>query len=100
MKKEFKNQILVTDKIFITPEFKRKKKIYKWQFILSVFIVCYLFSYYIYAEYDKNKSEEVSKTLLAEVNFDGNDNEDVPTTIRTKDNVIIVILDPNDTRRR
>ena len=94
--KEAKNQILVADKIFITPEFKRKKKIYKWHFILSVFLVVYLFSYYIYAEYDKNKSEEVSQTLLAEVNFEENKDEEVPTTIKTKDNLIIVILDPNE----
>lgn len=94
--KEYKNQILVADKIFITPEFKRKKKVYKWHFILSVFLVVYLFSYYIYAEYDKNKSEEVSQTLLAEVNFEANETEEIPTTIKTKDNVIIVILDPNE----
>lgn len=94
MKKEYKNQILVADKIFITPEFKRTKKVYKWNFILSVFCVCCLFSYYIYAEYDKNKSEEVSKTLLSEVEFE--DNSEITGTIRTKDNVIIVILDPNE----
>ena len=89
--KEYTNQILVTDKIFITPEFKRKKKAYKWYFIISVFLVVYLFSYYIYAEYDKNKSEEVSQTLLADINFDSQ--EDPPSTIKTKDNVIIVILE-------
>ena len=33
------NQILVTEKLQITPELKRKKKIYKFYFILSVFIV-------------------------------------------------------------
>lgn len=97
--KEFRNQILVTDKIFITPEFKRKKKVYKWNFILSVFLVCCLFSYYIYAEYDKTKSEEVSKTLLAEADFEAQEEQvEVSTTIKTKDNVIIVVLDPNDTQ--
>lgn len=98
--KEFKNQILVTDKVFITPEFKLKRKAYKWHFILSVFLVCCLFSYYIYAEYDKVKGEEVSKTLLATINFENQDPEEdtdvIDTTIRTKDNVIIVILDPSD----
>ncbi len=97
--KEFRNQILVTDRIFITPEFKRKKKVYKWNFIVSVFLVCCLFSYYIYAEYDKNKSEEVSKTLLAETDFEGQEEPaEISTTIKTKDNVIIVMLDPNDTQ--
>ena len=48
------NQILVTEKIYVTPELKRKKKLYKFNFFLSVFLVCVLFSYYIYAEYDRN----------------------------------------------
>ena len=42
------NQILVTEKLYITPELRRKKKMYKIQFFLSVFLVCLLFSYYIY----------------------------------------------------
>ena len=31
------NQILVTQKIYVTPELKRKKKFYKVHFILSLF---------------------------------------------------------------
>ena len=37
------NQILVTEKLYVTPELRRKKKLYKIQFFLSVFLVC-LFS--------------------------------------------------------
>lgn len=44
------NQILVTEKLYITPEIKRKKRMYKIRFFLSVFLICILFSYYIYAE--------------------------------------------------
>ena len=58
------NQILVTEKVIVTPEFKRKKKIYKFNFFLSVFLICTLFSCYIYAEYDRTKSEEVSQEIL------------------------------------
>ena len=47
------NQILITEKLYITPELKRKKKLYKIDFIVSIFLLCLLFSYYIYAEYDK-----------------------------------------------
>lgn len=61
------NQILVTEKIYVTPELKRKKSFYKVEFFLSVFLVCLLFSFYIYAEYDKNKSEEVGKMMLSSV---------------------------------
>ena len=60
------NQILVTQKLYVTPELKRKKVRYKFMFFISVLIICLLFSYYIYAEYDKSKSEEVSKYILAE----------------------------------
>ena len=33
------NQILVTEKIYVTPELKRKKKIYKIMFIMSIFLI-------------------------------------------------------------
>ena len=80
------NQILVTKKLYITPELKRKKKIYRFYFIFSIFVVCTLFSFYIYAEYDRNKSEEVSQEILAEMNTEESDN-----TI-AKSNVLVVIL--------
>ena len=80
------NQILVTEKLYITPELKRKKKIYKFYFILSVFIVLILTSFYIYAEYDRNKSEEVSKEILAEIK------EQVDTTVKKDENDKIVVI--------
>lgn len=59
------NQILVSEKLYVTPNMKRKKKFFKFEFFLSVFLVCVLSSYYIYAEYDRNKSEQVSQEILA-----------------------------------
>ena len=92
------NQILVTQKLYITPELRRKKKMYKIQFFLSVLLVCLLFSYYIYAEYDRSKSEEVSKEILEGINISksaeatvGQDN-----TIKEYDGVIIVAIDDNE----
>lgn len=79
------NQILVTEKVYVTPELKRKKKIYKIEFFLSVLFVCLLSSYYIYAEYDRNKSEEVSQEVLAQVQ---NDN----TVKSSADDPIIIVL--------
>ena len=82
------NQILVTEKLYVTPELKRKKHLYKLELFLSVFLICLLFSYYIYAEYDRNKSEEVSKEILAEVK------EQVDTTVKKdEDDKIVVILE-------
>ncbi len=82
------NQILVTEKLYVTPEMKRKKIIYKIEFFLSVVLVCLLFSYYIYAEYDRNKTAEVSQEILAQLKY----TED--NTVKKADNdVIVVILD-------
>lgn len=83
------NQILVTEKIYVTPELRRKRKLFKLQFFFCVFLVCLLFSYYIYAEYDRGKSEEVSQEILAGISK--GDFED--TTIKKSDNIIIVALD-------
>lgn len=66
------NQILVREKLYVTPELKRKKKLYKLGFILSIFLICILFSSYIYAYYDRNKSEEVSQMLLENDYFEDN----------------------------
>lgn len=84
------NQILVTKKLYITPELKRKKKIYKVDFIISIFLVCILTSLYIYAEYDRNKSEEVSQEILADMS------EKIPTTedkTVAQDDILLVVLD-------
>ena len=63
------NQILVDEKLYVTPELKKKKKMFKFEFILSVFLLCVLSSYAIYAEYDRNKSEQVSQEILAGITF-------------------------------
>lgn len=92
------NQILVTEKLYVTPELRRKKKLFKLQFFFCVFLVCLLFSYYIYAEYDRGKSEEVSQEILAGLSKEkAKDlNNEVDTTIKKTDNIIIVALEDNE----
>ena len=85
------NQILVTEKLYITPELKRKKKIYKFNFIISIFFVCILTSLYIYAEYDRNKSEATSQQMLEEMNQTLSTTEE-DTTI-AQDDILLVVLD-------
>ena len=63
------NQILISEKVYVTPEFKKRKKVFRLEFFLSVFLLCLLSSYAIYAEYDRNKSEEVSKEILQGIEF-------------------------------
>lgn len=85
------NQILVTEKLYITPELKRKKKVYRFNFIISIFFVCILTSLYIYAEYDRNRSEETSQQILKEMN-QTLDSTQVDTTI-AQDDILLVVLD-------
>ena len=91
------NQILVSEKLYVTPDMKRKKKIFKFEFFLSVFLLCILSTYAIYAEYDRNKSEEVSKELLGEITYQSTEQKSVlpdinTETVKVEDEVIIVTL--------
>jgi len=90
------NQILVTEKIYVTPELRRKKKIFKIQFFLSVFLVCLLSSYYIYAEYDRNKSEEVSQEILSEIRFVEPSNTSNDTTIKTTNAIVVALVEDDE----
>ena len=93
------NQILVTQKLYITPELRRKKKMYKVQFFLSVLLVCLLFSYYIYAEFDRSKSEEVSKQILQGIDMSGNAVEistQTDTTVKEYDGIIVVAIEDDE----
>lgn len=92
------NQILVSEKIYVTPELKKKKKLYKFNFITSIFLVIVLLGYYVYAEYDRNesdKSEEILagiKVVETEVKtFEDTTIADTP--IKLEDDVLVVFLD-------
>lgn len=79
------NQILVTEKIYVTPELKRKKKIYKMLFILSIFSIISLFSIYIYAEYDRNRDESISSDILSSIA-----QQEDETTVSFYENALVV----------
>lgn len=81
------NQILITEKLYITPELKKKKKKYQFAFIISIICVFMLSSYYIYAEYDRNKSEEVSQEILAGID---------DTTVNEDDGILRVALEADN----
>ena len=91
------NQILVSEKLYVTPELKKKKKIFRFEFFLSVFLLCILSSYAIYAEYDRNKSEAVSKEILDGINYNNTEQRSVlpnidTDSVKVEDDVIVVIL--------
>ena len=79
------NQILVTENIYVTPELRRKKKIYKMLFMISVFSIISLFSIYIYAEYDRNKDESISEDILSFMTA-----QEDETTISSYENALVV----------
>lgn len=79
------NQILVTEKVYVTPELKRKKKIYKMLFVLSIFSIISLFSVYIYAEYDRNKDESISDEILSFMTAENDE-----TTVSSYENALVV----------
>lgn len=80
------NQILIEKRLYVTPELKRKKKVYKFNFILSIFLVFILVSLYIYAEYDRNKNEQVSQQMLSDIN------ESLDEKKQAKSDVLVVVL--------
>ena len=79
------NQILITKKIYVTPELKRKKKFYKIHFLLSIVLIGILGASYLYAAYDRDKSEAVSKEVLSQINVGDN------TTV--DDGILVAYLD-------
>ena len=93
------NQILVSEKLYVTPELKKKKKLYKFNFVISVILVVALFGYYIYGVYERDssdKSDEILSQIEVKQQDVGTNNGD--STIKLQDNVLVVVLDDtNDT---
>ncbi len=78
------NQILIQERIYVTPELKKKKKMFKFEFIISVIALCLLVIYAICSEYDRNKSEQVSKEILANIEF--------TPLVESKEKIIAIML--------
>ena len=83
------NQILVSDKVYVTPKLKRKKSYYKAQFVLSIIVVIILLIIFILTEYSQYKGEHKSKELLQDVDGVATD-----TTV-VDDDLIVVALNDN-----
>ena len=87
------NQILVSERIYVTPELKRKKKLYKLNFIVSIMLVLISFSYYVYAQYDRNSLDQ-SKEILSQLEVvDTPVDGEADSTIKMQDDVLVVVLD-------
>lgn len=80
------NQILIAEKVYVTKEMKRKKKIYKTLYIISVIVVIVLSLYYIITERNKIAKEGLSHEILEQI---ANDNTII------EEHTIVVSLDNN-----
>ena len=81
------NQILVSEKVYVTTELKRKRKTYKVIFILCLILIVILTCYYVLAEYDKNQKEQLSRVIL----------DQMTDTTTVEEKVVVVALDEPQT---
>ena len=84
------NQILITEKIYITRTLRKKKKLYQVIFMISLVIVTILTGYYIKTEYDQRNSELISQEILKNVSL-----KSAKDTTTVKDDVLVVALNEN-----
>ena len=85
------NQILVSEKLYVTPELKRKKKLYKFNFVISILAVIVLFGYYVYGEYDR-KSADKSEEIMSQIDV-VKDETIASAPVKLEDDVLVVMLD-------
>lgn len=86
------NQILVSEKVYVTPELKKKKKIYKFNFVFSVLLMIALFGYYVYGEYERESSDK-SQEILSQISVKEEEPTAEDSTIKLEDDVLVVVLD-------
>ena len=79
------NQILIAEKLYMTPGIRKKRTIFRIEFFLSVFALVGLLSYGVYSAYDRNKSEAVSKEILAAM-------ETKPEKMVVEEQVVVLAL--------
>lgn len=82
------NQILVSEKLYVTPAMKKKKKLFKAEFFLSVTALVVLSVYGMSQAYDRNKNEAISKEILASMQIQ-------PEVVTVEEKAIILILNDN-----
>ena len=81
------NQILITQKIYVTPKLKKKKKMYMIKFMITIFLLIILGAVYVFGEFKKVKDEEVSQEILEDITYA---NDEDKTTINA--DVLIAVL--------
>lgn len=88
------NQILVTDKLYVTHKLKKKKKMYKIQFIFSLILVFVFSGWYVYSEFEKSAHEAVSQDILSEITI--NDIQPEEDTTVAENQPLVVAMDDTE----
>lgn len=91
------NQILVTDKMYVTQKLKKKKKMYRIEFIASLLLVFIFSGWYIVSEVEKNAHEAVSQDILNDATIDDYDQtiaENQPLIVAFNDEAEVVNEEP------
>ena len=91
------NQILVSEKLYVTPELKRKKKLYKFNFIISILFVLALFGYYVYGEFDRTSADK-SEEIMSQIDV-VKDETIASSPVKLEDDVLVVMLDDTKTTK-
>ncbi len=80
------NQILVSEKVIVTPKLKKKKKFYKIQFVLSLLALIALTAYIVNKNITQLNAEKKAQNLL-------NDFSSIDTTVADDDTLIVALSD-------
>jgi len=76
------NQILASDKLYVTPKLKRKKKIYRFEFIASLILVFVFSGWFIRSRIEQNECEAISQEIL--------ENMTIPDETTAEDQALVV----------
>ena len=83
------NQILISEKVYVTREMKIKRAVYKTTYILSMVMIVLLIVYFVFAENNRNAQEAVSREILSQLE----EGESDRTTITER--ALVIALDDN-----
>lgn len=84
------NQILKTEHRRVSKKIRRKRLIYKANFIISLVLMLVLLGLYIHSEYAKENDEQKAKEALRSINFSINDYDD--SNVKLSDDSEVVLL--------
>ena len=86
------NQILISSKVYVTKELKRKQRIYQTIFLISILVIVSLLVYYFIAEKQKNEEELVSQDIRSQLDSSPKEKDDTLIT----DKVMVVALNSDE----